>query len=301
MKAITLLLLLGLILPVSAKSPVWQVSKGNNFLYIGGTVHVLGNNDYPLPPAFEEAYNNSKKLIFEIDINKMESPEIQMLVASKMKYSDGSTLKDHLKPETYATLKEYLKPLGIPVITFEDFKPSLVSLMLTMMELQKLGIAGIGVDKYYNSKATQDYKSLGKLETIEEQINFLTKMGDGDPDEYILYTLNEIEELSETFTSLKDAWRNGDTDKLAEIAITPLNQFPDIYEMLIVKRNNAWVPQIEAMLKTKEVEMILVGALHLAGKDSVLKQLESRGYTVEQFQVYTELPRVSNKYTPPSF
>jgi len=283
MKAITLLLLLGLILPVSAKSPVWQVSKGNNFLYIGGTVHVLGNNDYPLPPAFEEAYNNSKKLIFEIDINKMESPEIQMLVASKMKYSDGSTLKDHLKPETYATLKEYLKPLGIPVITFEDFKPSLVSLMLTMMELQKLGIAGIGVDKYYNSKATQDYKSLGKLETIEEQINFLTKMGDGDPDEYILYTLNEIEELSETFTSLKDAWRNGDTDKLAEIAITPLNQFPDIYEMLIVKRNNAWVPQIEAMLKTKEVEMILVGALHLAGKDSVLKQLESRGYTVEQF------------------
>lgn len=283
MKAITLLIVLGMILPVSAKSPVWQISKGNNFLYIGGTVHVLGNNDYPLPPAFEEAYNNSKKLIFEVDINKMESPKIQILIATKMKYSDGSTLKDHLKPETYLALKEYLKPLGIPIITFEDFKPGLVSMMLTIMELQRLGIAGVGVDKYYNSKAAQDQKSLGKLETIEEQINFLAKMGDGDPDEFIIYTLNEIEQLSEMFQALKEAWRNGDTERLAEIAITPLNKFPDVYEMLIVKRNKAWVPQIEAMLKTKEVEMVLVGALHLAGKDSVLKQLESRGYTVEQF------------------
>ena len=266
-----------------AKAPVWQVSKGDNYLYIAGTVHVLSSEDYPLPPAFEEAYNNSVNIIFEVDINKMESPEVQAMVASKMKYIDGSKLQDHLKPETYTALKNYLEPLGIPIVTFEDFKPSLVSMMLTIMELRRLGISGAGVDKFYNAKANKDHKSLGKLETIEEQINFLANMGSDDPDEYILYTMSEIKQLSPMFKSMKKAWRSGDTKKLAEIGIVPLIEFPEIYQILIVKRNKAWVPQIEAMLKTKEIEMLFVGALHLAGKDSVLKQLEAHGYTVEQF------------------
>lgn len=283
MKIIGLLLSLGLVLSSHAESPIWQVSKGNDFLYIGGTVHVLSNSDYPLPPAFEEAYNNSKSIILEADLKRMKSPKVQALVASSMKYSDGSTLEQHLKPETYQALAEYLEPLGIPIVTFEDFKPSLVSMMLTMMELKNLGISGAGVDMFYNSKAEQDEKTIGKLETVEQQISFLAKMGEGDPDEFILYTIRDIKKLSETFATLKQAWRKGDTDKLAEIAITPLKEFPDIYQMLIVERNKAWVPQIEAMLKTKEVEMILVGALHLAGDDSVLKQLESLGYTIEQF------------------
>ena len=283
MKSLFLTFLFIISTGVIAKTPVWQISKGDNFLYLAGTIHVLGNNDYPLPPAFEEAYNNSEKLIFEVDLAKMQSPEIQAKVARQMRYLDGSTLQQHLKPETYQKLKEYLAPLGIPIITFEDYKPSLVSMMLTMMEMKKLGISGAGVDIYYNSKAAQDYKSVGKLETVEEQINFLEKMGNYDPDEFILYTLRDIQKLTETFNALKQAWRNGDTQKLNEIGILPLISFPDIYKMLIVNRNSAWVPQIEAMLKTKEVEMILVGALHLAGKDSVLKQLESLGYKIKQF------------------
>jgi uncharacterized protein YbaP (TraB family) len=36
------------------------------------------------------------------------------------------------------------------------------------------------------------------------------------------------------------------------------------------------------MLETKEIEMVLVGALHLAGSDSVLNQLKADGFTIEQ-------------------
>ena len=283
MKIINLLFCLVLVSPVFAKSPLWQVSKGDDYLYIGGTVHILSNSDYPLPPAFEEAYNNSKVVVLETDMKKMQSPQVQAMIAAQMKYTDGSTLQQHLKPKTYQALEEYLKPLGIPAVTFEDFKPGMVSMMLTMMELRRLGISGAGVDLFYSSKAENDFKSLGKLESIEEQMSFLAKMGEGDPDEFILYTLKDIKNLAETFNSMKQAWRSGDTDKLAEIAIKPLKEFPDTYQMILADRNKAWVPQIEAMLKTKEVEMILVGALHLAGEDSVLKQLKALGYKVVQF------------------
>lgn len=278
-----LLVCFGLALPVYAESPLWKITKGDNHLYIGGTIHLLGPNDYPLPPAFEKVYKNSKLLIFETDMTKAEDPEFLEKIQVAMRYSDGSKLKQHLKPSTYKALEEYLKPLGIPIVAFEDFKPAMVSMTLSVMELQKLGVNGAGVDLFYNSKAIDDHKMIGKLETLEQQLQFMQKMGEGDPDEFILYTLREIKDMAAIFGGMKKAWRKGDMKKLAEIGITPLKEFPDTYKMILVDRNKAWVPKIEAMLKTKDIEMILVGALHLAGKDSVLNQLKGLGYKIEQF------------------
>jgi uncharacterized protein YbaP (TraB family) len=159
----------------------------------------------------------------------------------------------------------------------------MASTMLTIIELKKLGVDSEGVDAFYNNKASQDDKTLGKLETVDQQISFLSSLGEKNPDEFIMYTLRDMKELPKIFGNMKAAWKIGDTKKLAEIGITPLKQnFPDIYQNLLVKRNNAWIPQIEVMMKTKEIEMILVGALHLAGNESVLAQLKALGYTVEQ-------------------
>lgn len=270
-------------LTVSADSPVWKVTKGKQHLYIGGTIHLLGYDDYPLPTAFEEVYKDAKVLVFEADMSKAQDPKFQEKMLAVMMYSDGSKLKQHIKPETYQALEDYLKPLSIPIETFEDYKPSMLSMTLTIMELQRLGVNGAGVDAFYNSKATTDHKTTGKLETLEQQMKFIEEMGKDDPDEFILYTLREMKNLASTFNDMKKAWRAGDMSKLAEIGITPLKDFPETYKMILVDRNKAWVPQIEAMLKTQEVEMVLVGALHLAGEDSVLKQLKSLGYKIEQY------------------
>jgi hypothetical protein len=60
-------------------------------------------------------------------------------------------------------------------------------------------------------------------------------------------------------------------------------QTPDIYEALLVERNKAWLMKIEAMLQTPELEYVLVGALHLAGPDSLLSMLRQRGYSVSAY------------------
>ena len=85
---------------------------------------------------------------------------------------------------------------------------------------------------------------------------------------------------------MKQAWRRGNLAQLKAVGITPFkNEFPDIYQTLIVDRNNAWLPKIEAMVKSREVEFVLVGALHLAGDDGLLALLVARGYRVRQLQV----------------
>ena len=84
---------------------------------------------------------------------------------------------------------------------------------------------------------------------------------------------------------LKAAWRQGDNLTLEKIGINEWREdFPVIYQNLLVRRNNAWIPQIEAMLNTNPTEAVLVGALHLVGNEGVLQQLRDRGYKVEQLQ-----------------
>jgi uncharacterized protein YbaP (TraB family) len=70
---------------------------------------------------------------------------------------------------------------------------------------------------------------------------------------------------------------------MADAGITPFKaDYPDIYQDLLVTRNNNWFPQIVSMLNDQPIEFILVGALHLAGPDSVLAQLKAKGYKVEK-------------------
>ena len=53
-----------------AESPVWKVTNGEEHLYLGGTIHLLGQSDYPLPAGFEHAYRAAEKIVFETDIQK---------------------------------------------------------------------------------------------------------------------------------------------------------------------------------------------------------------------------------------
>ena len=163
-----------------------------------------------------------------------------------------------------------------------DIKPGMVVMTLTLIELQRLGLIGTGVDEFFNLRAINDQKQIGQLETADEQLDFIAAMGNGQESELIAYTLRDIKKLPAYMQSMKDAWRKGDNRKLKEIALTSfLKDFPDVYNQLIVKRNKAWIPKIEAMLKTKDVEFVLVGALHLVGEEGVLAQLAARGYTVQ--------------------
>ena len=52
---------------------------------------------------------------------------------------------------------------------------------------------------------------------------------------------------------------------------------------MLTQRNNAWIPKIEALFKTKKAIFVLVGILHLVGDDGLLNQLSAKGYQIEKF------------------
>ena len=282
-KILNLPLLLLLVLPVHAQSPVWKVEKDVNLMFIGGSMHVLTADDYPLPSAFETAYQQSGRIVFETDLAKMESPQIRQYMLATLSYSDGRNLQQVLREDTYRSVAEFFSTRGVPMASVENFKPGMVATVMAMVELQRLGLVGVGVDSYFNQRADSDLKAKGYLETVEEQIDFIANMGSGREDDMLAYNLADLENLPSVWQSMNQAWRSGDLLALEETSAAPLrDDFSEIYQALLIDRNNAWMPQIEAMAKTAEVEFVLVGALHLVGSDGLLAMLVSRGYTVTQ-------------------
>lgn len=265
-----------------SSSPVWKVSNGETQLYLGGTIHLLSINDYPLPDAFDKAYRNAERLILEIDIQGMNAPEVQHALMTTLIYPGDTTIADKLQPAAFARLKEYLEERNLYSSVLLKFKPGLLIVTLTTIELQKLDMGSGGVDVYFDEMARNDGKPRGFLESIDEQLRFLAEMGVGNEDALILQQLEDLENLPAMLAQLKESWRRGDVDGLARIAIDPWReQFPEIYETLLARRNARWISDIETMMESPEIEMVLVGALHLAGEDGLLALLADRGYDIE--------------------
>ena len=60
-------------------------------------------------------------------------------------------------------------------------------------------------------------------------------------------------------------------------------QYPALYQDINVERNARWVPRLEQRLgKQGGTTLVVVGALHLLGRDGVVERLRARGYRVER-------------------
>ncbi len=65
------------------------------------------------------------------------------------------------------------------------------------------------------------------------------------------------------------------------VVITMKAEFPEVYEALVVQRNNNWMEKIPLFIEDKSRAFVLVGAMHLNGDDGLIKQLKKQDFTVE--------------------
>ena len=110
-------------------------------------------------------------------------------------------------------------------------------------------------------------------------------MATGHESRFILQTLADVKELEQELDKLSQAWRSGNVQALYQTGIaTMIEDYPQVYQTLMVERNRNWLPRIETLIQQPEKKLILVGALHLVGPDGLLEQLKSKGYQVNQYK-----------------
>lgn len=99
-----------------------------------------------------------------------------------------------------------------------------------------------GIDKHFLQQANALNKPILELESVAEQFAILQTL---DQNLFIENTLSEIAQLEGMITELMDAWKNGDVKVLKRILFQDVEQYPDIYEKMLFKRNRNMLTKVE--------------------------------------------------------
>ncbi len=279
------LVLASAVLPTAAlaETSVWKVSKGSDYLYVAGTVHLLPESAFPLPAEFTKAYKDTDTLVLETKIPEPTDTALQTAMLKAMTYNDSRSLSKVLSPGVYKQVSDYFAPYGVQLQQLDSYKPGFIMIQMLALEMMKAQMNGEGVDSHFDKQAKIDGKPQLYLESMESQISLLANMGEGYEDSFMKMNLEQFGDFKQYFSAMIDAWRSGDMAKLNTLAVEPARQMdPKLYQALFVQRNQNWLPQIEKMFGNHSKELVLVGGGHLAGEHSVLALLKQSGYKLEQ-------------------
>jgi len=262
---------------------LWQVTKEGRSFYLAGTIHLLSPADYPLPAAYSDALHQSSLLMLETPLDELESAEGLQRLIQNNRYPDGENLLKHLSPALAQQLSQYCTTHQLPLEQISRFKPAFAALMLTSHQLQQQGVTAPGLDRFLLDEANKSKLPNQGFETLEQHIAILDQLNQQGADVLIQSTLDDLANSSDDFSAMKQAWRDGNTLQLESLFLKDLQQYPALYQILIVKRNQAWLQQLPALMQQHKL-FIAVGALHLVGPDGLLPQLHQQGYQIRQIR-----------------
>jgi len=265
------------------KSFLWKVDSDQNSLYILGSIHLLNKETYPLKNNIENAFEQTNKLVLEIDLRSANPEKIQQLMLQKSASIDGTLLQQNVSDETYESVARRAKDLGIDLRLLNSFKPWIVATTMAAVKLQQLGFdPKLGIDQYFAERAIQSNKPTVGLETAEFQFDLFDQFSTKDQELLLRQSLAEMDRLERNVAQIVGAWKSGDVDSLEGHLLAGMRDYPEIHRKVIDDRNRRWLPQIEGLLSRGENALIVVGAAHLVGNNGIIQLLKGRGYKVEQ-------------------
>ena len=263
---------------------LWQIESPNNRVYLLGSIHLLRPADYPLSEPIQAAFNDAENVVFEVNLAETGSPQTaNAILQAALPDGPDEILAHALDEETYSLAQATAAELGLPFIGFQRFEPWMFYINVTIAKLLQLGFdPAYGVDTYLFNSANETGKEVLALETIAEQLGFLDNLSAPIQADLVEQTLLELDTLETVIDSMVTAWKSGDVATFESFIIEGFVDFQEVYDALLVQRNQSWIPVIESFINQPDDYLVVVGAAHLVGDNNVLELLQGNGYMVQQ-------------------
>lgn len=262
---------------------LWRIAGEANSVYLLGSIHLLREEDYPLPSVIDDVYSDAEIIVMEIDMDDMDPVYAQAAFNRAGVMTDGTTLRDLMGDDAYALAEATAAELDIPIDMLAQSEPWLAAMTVELIMLYRFGFnPALGVEMTLTQRAVADGKPIEGLETIDEQLSFLDGLPIDAQREMLLQVLAEGAALSETIDDLVHAWHHGDTAALEEVMLSSTVDQDELNDVLIDSRNQRWAETISAWLDDDQDYLVVVGALHLVGENGVPALLDRRGFGIQQ-------------------
>lgn len=276
------LLLCGLSAPVAAQSgdhpALWRVSNGESTVYLFGTLHFLPRGHFPLAEVIEDAVTGADHLVLELDLNNIDQQELQQVMFSRGINTDGRRLSTIVGETRWREVRGAIDKLRLQPVLFEGMRPWLAALTLTAASFGQVGMtAEQGVETYLLDLAGDNVRVSG-LESVRAQVEVFTDLAEEDQVRLLMQTVRRVDEVEQFAMDAVSAWESGNIERLQGFLLEVYANEPALYDALITRRHDLWMPQIKALLERPGTHFVAVGALHLTGEDGLLRGLERAGH-----------------------
>ena len=245
--------------------------------YIFGTFHILCPADVMPMEKFAPYIDKTDQMIMEID---MDDPAETAAITKGAAISDGRTLKDLMTADQYAKVDAMFKnALGVSVDAVSMLKPAILGVLVVTSPK----MLGCGPPSSYELSfvkiATEKKTPIIGLETVEFQSKTLESRPLEKQAESLVKMAADPQKAEGELKNLIAVYKEQDIDKLHDLAVKDDDSDPEFEKNLLDDRNTAWIPKIEANVKTTP-SFIAVGGGHLGGPKGVVSLLRAKGYKV---------------------
>jgi uncharacterized protein YbaP (TraB family) len=263
-----------------AEPAIWVVKGPHSTVYLFGTIHALDKNHPWHSAKIDAAIKQSESLWLEVP-NVDDAASMQPLIL-QLGIDMAHPLSSKLTPDQMAKLNK--AAVGVPggPGMLEPMKPWLAGMMLSLAPVMQAGYdPNSGVELELKPEFVKANKPVKGFETMDQQIHYFADMSDKAQLDFLVSELDEADTAVDKFKELVAAWYAGDVNKLDALNNADFrDKYPDLFQLLLVKRNQNFTTQIQELLKGDGVTFVAVGAGHLVGKDGVPAMLERQGYKV---------------------
>jgi hypothetical protein len=262
---------------------MWVVKHGDSTVYLLGTIHVLKAGTDWQSEKLTAAFKASGEYWMEADIDGDQGAA--QTYALNFGSDPEHPLKEKLSATQYDKLASIARDYNLPLGQLDPLRPWLASVVLGSALTKKIGFdPKNGVDITLEHEAKDQGKPVKTFETPTEQFGFFVGLPPKIEADLLMETMDEIAGGGELIDAMEQAWIAGDAKKMQQLGFAGMKkQEPQLYDVIINRRNHNWVKQIETMLKGSGTIFIAVGAGHLIGPDSVPALLQADGYKVQRF------------------
>ena len=267
---------------VQAEPAIWVVKGPHSTVYLFGTIHALQKDQSWHSAKIDAAIKESGTLWLEVP-NVDDSASMQPLIL-QMGMDPAHPLSTKLTPDQLAKLNKAATSAGLPggESMLEPLKPWLAALTVSLSPILKAGFdPNSGVELELKPEFVKANKPVKGFETAEQQIHYFADMSDKAQVDYLISEIDDLDTAVDKFKKMVAAWYAGDLAAMDQLNNAEFrDKYPDLFQTLVVKRNQNFTAQIETMVKGDGVSFVAIGAGHMVGKDGVPAMLEKEGYKV---------------------
>lgn len=268
-----------------APNPALFVARdADSTMYLFGTLHVLKPGDAWSTPAIEAALARSEEIWTEVEMSPDGMADAQRLMRERGMAPDDEPLSGRLTPEQAQRLDATLQTYGLSRQAIERMRPWLAGLTLSLAPVMRAGYdPAAGVDRGVGALGGVQGKKMRALETAEQQVDLLAGLSEPLQMQMLLESIDDAARAATMVDALAAAWLQGDLETLAGLVNDDMRRaYPELFEVLFVRRNEAWVATLLQELEGSGADFVAVGAGHLLGAEGLVERLRAEGVRVER-------------------